>query len=236
MVLGLGQQYEDPRYSAQQAMNLQRREFGLGRLAEDDPNVQRAQQFSDIKTEAQPVIEGAKVQNDMRAATTFNQIKQAGLSGLAEQFRRSQKAIAFDTARRGTLGGSRSIERVGEAQNQAQIGAGDVLNQAQGAANNQRSQGLANIFGFESSLAQNDPFQAISAQNQLGAMQQQGQAAMGQFDLSQQRQDVRQGTSMNNANALFGGLSSLGTGLGGIVSNNADINFINKLKKLGGGT
>lgn len=233
MVLGLGEQYEDPRFSAQQAMNLQRREFGLGRLAEDDPNVQRAQAFSDVKTEAQPVLDRAKVQADTRAATTFNQIRQAGLAGLAEQFRRSQKAIAFDTARRGTLGGSRSIERVTEAQGAAERGAGDVLNQAQGAANAQRSQELANIFGFEQGLASNDPFQAISSQNQLASIQQQGQAALGQFDLSQQLADVKQGTSMNNAQALFGGLSSLGTGIGGVVSNNADINFLNKLKGLG---
>jgi hypothetical protein len=214
-------------------INQQRLQFGLPRLQASDPEFQRAEQFQGLQDQAQPIIAQGNQQADLKAANTFNQIKQAGLSGLAEQFRRSQKAIAFDTARRGTLGGSRQIERGAEAQAQVQQGAGNVLNQAQGAANAQLNQDRAGIFGFQSQLAQADPFDQLSTQNQLQNFQQQGQSALGQFDLSQQQENIRAGSAQNRAQNIFGALSAVGTGTGGVIRNNADNTFLNNVKALG---
>lgn len=217
MVLGLGQQFEDPRFSAQNAINLQRREVGLDRLGENDPNVLRAQQHSDFQTQAQPIVREAVAGVDARAQNTLSQIKQAGLAGVADQFRRSQRNIAFETARRGTLGGSRSIERNQGAQNDAQNSIGGVLNQASQAAENQRSQELAPVFGFQQELAGGDPFAQTGLQNQLAGIQQQGQSATGQFDLTQQLENIRAGTAMNRAGFINNAISGVGQGLGGFV-------------------
>lgn len=232
MVLGLGQQFEDPRFSAQQAINLQRRDLGLDRLAEDDPDVQRAQQFSGFMEEANPLINEAKVQADVRARNTEAQLKQAGLAGAADQFRRSQRNIAFETARRGTLGGSRSIERNAEAQQGLNQDINSVLTNASQAAEQQRLSESAQAFGLEQQLASGDPFANISTQNQLASIQQRGQAATGQFDLANQREAVRSGTAMNRAGFISNALGNVGMGLGSFLDDRSRTNQLQQLSSL----
>ena len=200
----------------------------------NSPQAQMAQRRGELVDQGEVAAGQADIAARTRSEATFNQIRQAGLAGLAQQFKRSQRAIAFDTARRGTLGGSRTIERGAQAQGRVQQGVGNVLNQAQGAANQQLNQDRAGIFGFQQQLAGRDPFASISAQGELNNLQQQGQSALGQFDLSQQQDAIRSGAARNRAQNIFGTLGAIGTGAAGVIRNNANQTFLNNLQTLGG--
>ena len=214
------------------ALSQQRLRYGLGRLDSNGLDFQRAERYGEFQQAGQDASQEADINARLRAETTFNQIKQAGLAGLANQFRSTQRAIAFDTARRGTQGGSRQIERGAEAQGQVQAGVGNVLNQAQGAANSQLSQDRSRIFGFDQQLAGNDPFRTLSVQNQLQGFQQQANSATGQFDIGQQQENIRAGVADNRAANIFGAIDAAGTGAAGVVRNNADNRYINNLRTL----
>ena len=198
-------------------INQSRIGMGLDRLTADDHEFKQAEQFQGFKDEAGGLIDQSLAQADVRADNTFNQIKQAGLAGVADQFRRSQRSIAFDTARRGTLGGSRSIERGAQAQQGANQDINSVLSQATQAADQQRLSDLGPAFALQQQIAGGDPFANLLHQNQLNSIQQQGQVATGQFDLSDQRENVRAGSDMNRASAISNAFGNVGLGIGSFL-------------------
>lgn len=199
----------------------------------NSPAAQRAQQFGEFEQAAQPLIGQAVAGADTRAANTLNQIKSAGLSGLANQFRRSQRDIAFDTARRGTIGGSRSIERNQQAQATAEAGIGGVLNSATSQANAQRNAELAPIYGFQQNLAQGDPMQQFGVQNQLQNINLQGQAAQGQFDFTSDLNNIRSASQMNRAGFIGSAIGNLGQLGGSYIDANSRQKQLAALRGLG---
>lgn len=148
-----------------------------------------------------------------RAQLTEAQLRNAGMLGLANQLQTSQRNIAFDTARRGTLGGSRSIERSQQAQGQYQAGIGQVAAQAAQAGENQFRQDVAPVFGAQQQAYGQSPLSGLGNQFLMEDLNQRGQGAQGQFDISNTQNQIRQNADMNRAQSILGTLGSVAGGI-----------------------
>lgn len=163
----------------------------------------------------QALMEGAQGGLDqaaLRAQATEAQLREAGMLGLADQFRRAQRSIAFDAARRGTLGGSRSLERTQDADTAFQAGVGQVAANAAQSAASQFQQESAPFRGVQQQ-AQQSPFSAIGADIAMRDIQNRGQGAGGEFGLQQQRTAVQDQYDQTIGGLVGGGLSSIAGGI-----------------------
>lgn len=166
--------------------------------------------FDMFAASMQPQLEQQISDADIRAEATRSQLEQAGLLGLAGQFRRARSAANVDAARRGTLGGTYQLGQEEQARQGVERGAGEVALNAQQVAEQQRMAELAPVFGFQTQLAQGSPYQDLGQNLLLQNFQQLGQGAQGQFDINQTIGNIQSGTAMNqaaNLNAALGGLS-----------------------------
>lgn len=148
-----------------------------------------------------------------RAQATEAQLREAGMLNLADQFNRAQRMIAFDTARRGTLGGSRSIERTRRAELDQLAGAGRVATGARSAAQQQYNAEVTPLLQLQQQAARESPFARIGAGLTLQDLQDRASGAGGTFDLQQQLLAADRSYDQQQAQALYGGLASVGAGI-----------------------
>ena len=199
-----------PEEMALAEIDRQRFAAGLGRIDRSSLQAQQAVGQAQAREEFASGLEEAETLATVRAQLAFETLRDAGLAGVAQQLRRAQRAAAFDAARRGVTGGSRQIERETRMRSEAQTQAGQVVNQAQQQANQQREEELAPLFRVQEQLEQPTSFQGAIFQGQLDRTADE----LGVFDAAQQRRNIelgaREGRAMNRAENLRGLFSSLG--------------------------
>lgn len=197
---------------------------GVGALARQqaleagfDPNSERGLSAIDIfrptiQAERQTQQDVAALQPaesfiNQRADITEGQLRSAGLLDLAQQFKSSRRQNAFDAARRGTLGGSRNLERTADIEGARDRGIVDIFQNSSQQAEQQRQAQLGQLNTFGGFLRQGDPTQDLRRDLFTQDLQAQGNTARGEFDLSQSFQNVEAGIQSNTARRtrdLFG--------------------------------
>lgn len=196
-----------------------RLQAGMGRIDRGSPQAQQAVQRASAQEEFGQALGEAERLANVRAQLNYETLRRAGLSGVAMQLRRAQRAAAFDAARRGTTGGSVQVERGSQARNEAETQAGQVVQQAQQTALGRREAELAPLFDIQTRLEQPTAFQPDINQAQLDltgerlggmAIRQQGRA------IEREAQAGRAANRAANIRALF---DSLGPAVqGGIAA------------------
>lgn len=180
--------------------------------------------------QAQPVVDSLRAAEDeqadllsqkvgqqiglarQRAQATEAQLRDAGMLQLANQFKTANRNIAFDTARRGTLGGSRSIERSQQAELARSAGASQVALDAARAGADQFRRDVNPLLSFERQ-ALSGGFGDAANQFQLEDLQNLASGAQGQFNIDQTRQNIQRGADQARAGAIYGGLNSIAQGI-----------------------
>lgn len=225
----LDDSYADPdtrnqAYDEQYAQNQQDALFGIGApylpTGEASRQIESLRSDEDLGREAlNAQVQQGEADARQRAKILESQLRDAGMLQLADQFRRAQRGIAFDTARRGTLGGSRSIERAQEAELARQSGASQVALGAQQAGQQLFQQETAPLYQLQQQ-AQASPFSQLGTNLALQDVQSRGQGAGGTFNLEQQRTAADQQADATQGAILGGTLSAIGGGVtAGVQSN-----------------
>jgi hypothetical protein len=173
------------------------------------PSLQAEQQTQQNLAALQPERERINQQ----ALVTQQQLRDAGLLGLSEQFRRAQNQQAFDAARRGVTGGSRDRERQAELGAQQEQGVANLFSSSAQQAEQQRQAGLAPLQAFEDQLRQGSPYEHQRRQAMTQDLQRQADAAQGRFSLDQQQEAIRSGSQMNQAQLVRDAFGTLATGI-----------------------
>jgi len=215
-------------------------QFGGYQTFLPDPSTQQVagdlnQQFDQFANQANPQLEQQIDEAGIRAEATRSQLENAGLLGLANQFRQARSAINSNVARRGTLGGSFQMGQEIQAGEAAQRGAADVTAQAASAAEQQRLAEIAPLYGFQMDLAGGSPFADLSRDLMMQDLQQRGQGAQGQFDINSSIENIRAGSEMNRAGNINSALQGLAMGVQGGITGYQNQQYMNNLRGIYGG-
>jgi hypothetical protein len=148
-----------------------------------------------------------------RADIREQQLRSAGLLGLANQFGNTRRRIAFDAARRGTMGGSRHLEREAQAEGELDRSAARVAADASQQAQGEREQDIAPLLGLESQLRAGDPYQERRRGLIAQGLADQRTSALGEFDFDQSAEAIRSGSQLNRADLIRQGFATAGAGI-----------------------
>lgn len=163
-------------------------------------------------------LDPAIQQADARADVLKNQLRQAGMLQLANDFEGAQRRLAFDAARRGTTGGSTHLERQAGLEGQRERGAASLFASSSQQADQQRRQDLAPLLGFKGQLLQGDPLDATQRGLQGQRLSDQGQSLGMQFDLNQSQLGIDQATEARRAQQLRAPFSFAASGIDSFTS------------------
>ena len=183
-------------------INRQRAAFDLPPLS--GPEQQLAEQQAGVRVEADEQAARAQQIAEIRAQQTYRTLVNAGLMDLARQFRTTQRAAAFDAARRGTTGGSVQQTRTARAGAQAQAGVGGVVGQAQQAANQQFQAETAPSRQQQLAVTGPSPLGGALTDARVGVFQDQMGAAGRDAELAQLFDQAAAGQAANRASNLLG--------------------------------
>lgn len=191
-----------PAEQALAEINRQRAAFDLPPLS--GPEQALALQQAGVRQEADEQAIRAQQIADVRAQQTYRTLVNAGLMDLARRFRTSQRSAAFDAARRGTTGGSVQQARVARARTGAQAGVGDVVGQAQQAADQQYQAEMAPIQQQQLAVTGPSPLGGQLADARAGVFRDQMGAEGRDAELMALFDQAAAGQAANRASNLMG--------------------------------